>query len=56
MCHSYIAIYPEILVCRHTTHILHTYFNISITKIEASFCIISYDLFALIWIHIDDIQ
>jgi hypothetical protein len=40
-------IYPKILVCTYTTHILHTYSNISITKIEASFCIISYDVFAL---------
>jgi hypothetical protein len=30
-----ILIYPEILVCKHTTHILQTYSNISIMEIEA---------------------
>jgi hypothetical protein len=45
------------LVCRHTIHILHTYSNISITKIEVSFCITSYDVFELIWIiHISNLQ
>jgi hypothetical protein len=48
----------QIHVYKYTTHTLHTYSNIPITKIEASFCItcISYDLFALIWIHISNPQ
>jgi hypothetical protein len=46
----------QILVYKHTTHILHTYSNTPVTKIEASFCIISYDLFTPIWIHISNLQ
>jgi hypothetical protein len=46
----------QIHVYKHTTHILHTYSNIPIRKFEASFCIISYDLFALIWIHISNLN
>jgi hypothetical protein len=45
--------YPETRVC---IHVLYTYFNISITKLRYTFCITSCDLFALIWIHISDLQ
>jgi hypothetical protein len=46
----------QIHVYKHTTHILHTYSNIPISQIEASFYIISHDLFPLIWIHISNLQ